>query len=47
MKYILMCGGNYKDKFETPKQLLKVNGEILVERTIRLLKESRNNRHCN
>ena len=40
MKYILMCGGNYKDKFETPKQLLKVNGEILIERTIRLLKEN-------
>ena len=40
MKYIIMCGGNYKDKFETPKPLLKVNGEILVERTIRLLKEN-------
>ena len=40
MKYIIMCGGNYSDKFETPKQLLKVNGEILVERTIRLLKEN-------
>lgn len=34
-----MCGGNYA-KFKTPKQLLKVNGEILVERTIRLLKEN-------
>ena len=40
MKYIIMCGGNYADKFTTPKQLLKVNGEILVERTIRLLKEN-------
>lgn len=40
MKYIIMCGGNYKDKFATPKQLLKVNGEVLVERTIRLLKEN-------
>lgn len=39
MKYILMCGGEYKE-FETPKQLLKVNGEVLVERTIRLLKEN-------
>ena len=38
MKYIIMCGGNYEE-FETPKQLLKVKGEILVERTIRLLKE--------
>ena len=39
MKYILMCGGDYKE-FEIPKQLLKVNGETLVERTIRLLKEN-------
>ena len=39
MKYIIMCGGTYKD-FKTPKQLLKVNGEVLVERTIRLLKEN-------
>lgn len=35
-----MCGGNYKDQFETPKPLLKVDGEVLVERTIRLLKEN-------
>lgn len=40
MKYILMCGGNYKDNFNKPKQLTKVNGEVLVERTIRLLKEN-------
>jgi hypothetical protein len=40
MKYIIMCGGDYSKKFETPKQLLKVNGEIIVERTIRLLKEN-------
>ena len=39
MKYIIMCGGNY-DNLNTPKQLLKVNGEVLVERTIRLLKEN-------
>ena len=39
MKYIIMCGGVYP-KFEKPKQLLKVNGEVLVERTIRLLKEN-------
>ena len=39
MKYIIMCGGNYNE-FETPKQLLKVNGESLVERTIRLLREN-------
>ena len=40
MKYIIMCGGNYTDQFDIPKQLLKVNGEILVERTIRLLKKN-------
>ena len=34
-----MAGGNYA-KFKIPKQLLKVNGEILIERTIRLLKEN-------
>lgn len=34
-----MCGGKYP-KFETPKHLLKVNGEVLVERTIRLLREN-------
>ena len=39
MKYVLMCGGRYT-KFKEPKQLLKVNGEVLVERTIRLLKEN-------
>ena len=38
MKYIIMCGGKYD--FETPKQLLEVKGERLVERTIRLLKEN-------
>ena len=39
MKYIIMCGGNY-DNFEIPKQLSVINGETLVERTIRLLKEN-------
>lgn len=38
MKYVIMCGGDYKD-FETPKQLTIINGETLVDRTIRLLKE--------
>lgn len=40
MKYIIMAGGTY-NQFETPKQLLKVNGERLIERTIRLLKENK------
>ena len=39
MNYIIMCGGDYT-MFETPKQLLKVNGEPLVERTIRLLRKN-------
>ena len=40
MKYVIMCGGDYKDQFETPKPLLIVDNEVLVERTIRLLKEN-------
>ena len=39
MKYIIMCGGDYKF-FETPKQLTEINGEPLVARTIRLLREN-------
>ena len=38
MKYIIMCGGEYKE-WETPKHLMVVNGEHIVSRTIRLLKE--------
>lgn len=39
MKYIIMCGGSY-DIFKIPKQLSIINGEKLVERTIRLLKDN-------
>lgn len=39
MKYIIMAGGKYEE-FKTPKQLLKVNDEVIIERTIRLLKEN-------
>ena len=39
MKYIIMCGGQY-NMWEMPRQLSVVNGEELVERTIRLLKEN-------
>lgn len=39
MKYIIMCGGEYNE-FKTPKQLIKIKGEVLVERTIRQLKEN-------
>jgi len=36
MKYILMAGTSYNP----PRQLTKINGEIIIERTIRLLKEN-------
>lgn len=39
MKYIIMCGGDYNE-WETPKQLTKINGEVIIERTIRQLKEN-------
>ena len=42
MQIIIMCGGVYDD-FTTPKQLSEVNGEPLVERTIRLLRENGEN----
>lgn len=39
MKYILLCGGEYK-KWETPRHLLEIKGEKIVARTIRLLREN-------
>ena len=39
MRYIIMCGGVY-DKWDTPKHLVKIHGESLVARTIRLLREN-------
>ena len=39
MKYIIMCGGTY-DKWKEPKHLTKINGEPIVERTIRLIREN-------
>lgn len=38
MKYIIMCGGYY-ETFETPRQLIEIQGEPIVARTVRLLKE--------
>ena len=35
MKYIIMCGGKYG---RTPKQLIKVMGEPIIARTVRLLR---------
>lgn len=40
MKYIIMCGGKYLKYDNEPKHITKVNGEPLVARTIRLLKEA-------
>ena len=39
MKYVIMCGGVY-DGFMTPRQLTVINGERIVDRTIRLLREN-------
>lgn len=39
MKYIIMCGGQYAN-WDTPRQLEKINGEPIVARTIRLLREN-------
>lgn len=39
MKYCILCGGYY-EQFQTPKHLLEINGEKIVERTIRLLREN-------
>ena len=39
MRYIIMCGGNYNN-WQIPKQLIEINGEPIVARTIRLLKEN-------
>lgn len=39
MKYIIMCGGKYNG-WSTPRWLVRVNGEPLVERTIRLLRQN-------
>ena len=39
MQVIIMCGGKYH-KFKKHKALTEINGEVLIERTIRLLKEN-------
>ena len=38
MKYIIMCGGKYR-KWKEPRQLTKIDGEMLIARTIRQLRE--------
>ena len=39
MRYIIMCGGNYR-RWEKPRQLTEIKGEPIVARTIRLLREN-------
>lgn len=39
MKYVILSDGTPKG-FETPRQLTEINGETLIKRTIRLLKEN-------
>ena len=39
MKYVIMAGGRYAE-WEKPKHLLKIHGEPIIERTIRLLYEN-------
>ena len=36
MKYIIMCGGKYSE-WDKPRQLTKIHGETLIERTTRML----------
>lgn len=40
MKYVIMADSWNTQPFETPRQLTEINGETLVGRTIRLLKEN-------
>ena len=39
MFYVIMCGGSYT-AFDTPRHFIEINGERIVDRTIRLLKEN-------
>lgn len=39
MKYIILCGGNYKN-WKSPRWLTKIYGESIINRTIRLLREN-------
>lgn len=40
MKYILLCGSNHNTINGVPRQLVTVNGERVLDRTIRLLREN-------
>ena len=40
MKYVILADSDNTQPFVTPRQLSIVNGEVLIERTVRLLKEN-------
>ena len=40
MKYIILADSDNVEPFIEPRQLSKINGEVLIKRTIRLLKEN-------
>lgn len=40
MKYIILSDADNVEDFEIPRQLLEINGESLIGRTVRLLKEN-------
>lgn len=40
MKYIILCGSNHDLINGTPRQLVKIGGERVLDRTIRLLREN-------
>lgn len=41
MRYVILADSDNVEPFKIPRQLEKINGESLIERTIRLLKENR------
>ena len=40
MKYIILCGSNHDHINGTPRQLVKIGGERVLDRTIRLLRKN-------
>lgn len=40
MKYIILCGSNHEYVNGVPRQLVTINGERILDRTIRLLREN-------
>ena len=46
MKYIILCGSNHEYINGTPRQLVTIKGERVLDRTIRLLKESGASKIC-